>query len=260
MKVTITKKDTLTQVSINIAREISVSRDLTPPDGEVSFVDILPEIYTLHTDIIAATIDNNRRNGISIRCTKGCGTCCHQLVTVSIHEALLLAHLVSMLKPSEQYTIKKSFNHILTKLEEHSILKDLLHYNINQFEDKESITNIQRLYWSLNLDCPFLVENSCSIYQYRPLICREYLVSSEPVNCQESFKNDHLVHRMSLTHGFASAAASFDGIEAIKTRGIPLPIIFLINGLLSYFPRPKTSANEMLKLYFNHVDNYFTKQ
>jgi hypothetical protein len=32
--------------------------------------------------------------------------------------------------------------------------------------------------------CPFLVEESCSIYEHRPLSCREYLVSSPAEHCK----------------------------------------------------------------------------
>jgi Fe-S-cluster containining protein len=31
--------------------------------------------------------------------------------------------------------------------------------------------------------CPFLRDESCSIYPYRPSICREYLVTSPAENC-----------------------------------------------------------------------------
>jgi hypothetical protein len=38
-------------------------------------------------------------------------------------------------------------------------------------------------YFALGIPCPFLEDESCSIYADRPLACREYLVSSEPANC-----------------------------------------------------------------------------
>lgn len=257
MESNIVKNNKSIEVSLKIEDDISINGIVTPPDGEVSFVDILPEIYTLHTDILSKTIRKNENNGISVKCSKGCGVCCRQLVTISIHEAILLVYLADMLNAEEKNRIRHAFDEILSKLERHNLLKDLIYYHLNDFEDKESIARLQKKYWELQLACPFLVDNSCSIHPYRPLICREYLVSSEPGKCPELFNNAYHVHRVRLTHNFASAAASFDGVEAIKTRAIPLPTIFLFDGLLSYFPRSKTTAEKMLALFFNHADKYF---
>lgn len=257
MESNIVKNNSSIEVSLKFDDDISINSIVTPPDGEVSFVDILPEIYTIHADIISATIRKNKNDGIVTKCSKGCSTCCRQLITISIHEAILLVYLVDMLNSEERNRIRHSFDEILSKIEQHNFLKDLIYFHIDNFEDKDAIINIQKEYWELQLACPFLVDNSCSIYPYRPLICREYLVSSEPQKCSELFNNNHYVHRVRLTHNFASAAASFDGVEAIKTRAIPLPIIFLIDGLLSYFSRSKTTAERMLTMYFNHTDKHF---
>jgi hypothetical protein len=38
-------------------------------------------------------------------------------------------------------------------------------------------------YFGLGIACPFLEDESCSIYEHRPMRCREYLVTSPPENC-----------------------------------------------------------------------------
>jgi hypothetical protein len=40
-------------------------------------------------------------------------------------------------------------------------------------------------YFRLGVPCPFLVEESCSIHPDRPLVCREYLVTSPAAACAE---------------------------------------------------------------------------
>ena len=40
-------------------------------------------------------------------------------------------------------------------------------------------------YFKLMIPCPFLENESCSIYDERPLKCREYLVTSPAVNCSD---------------------------------------------------------------------------
>ncbi len=259
MKVETISKDSQLEITIKLNENQSISCTVTPPDGDVSFVDILPEVYTIYNKVLESTLAEHSRNGLHTKCDKGCGTCCHQLVTVSIHEAILLVHLVNSMKDPERSRIQKAFDNILEKLEDKGLLKDLLDFHVNKFDDKANIINIQKEYWHLNQNCPFLVDASCSIYPFRPFICRQYLVSSDPAYCKGSFKNDRLVKKIPLTHDFASSAASFDGEEAIFTRGIPLPTIFLINGLLTYFPRPKAPAAEMITRYLRHVAEFFSR-
>ena len=62
MESNIVKNNSSIEVSLKFDDDISINSILTPPDGEVSFVDILPEIYTIHADIISATIRKNRNN------------------------------------------------------------------------------------------------------------------------------------------------------------------------------------------------------
>jgi hypothetical protein len=38
-------------------------------------------------------------------------------------------------------------------------------------------------YFRLGITCPFLEDGSCSIYEHRPLVCREYLVTSPAAHC-----------------------------------------------------------------------------
>src|SRR5581483_2767729 len=40
-------------------------------------------------------------------------------------------------------------------------------------------------YFRLGIACPFLEDESCSIYADRPLSCREYLVTSPAENCRQ---------------------------------------------------------------------------
>lgn len=49
--------------------------------------------------------------------------------------------------------------------------------------DKERIKAIGLAYFDLNLPCPFLQDQSCSIHPHRPLSCREFLVVSDPAYC-----------------------------------------------------------------------------
>jgi hypothetical protein len=64
-------------------------------------------------------------------------------------------------------------------------------------------------YFQLNIPCPFLEEESCSIHSHRPSSCREFLVTSSPVNCQDPGKNkvSAVPLATSLTEGLSKLSA-----------------------------------------------------
>ncbi len=232
-----------------------VETKIAPPEGDVSFVDILPEIFSISDAVLESQLKGNAAGGVSASCSNGCAICCHQLITMSIHEALLLAHIVELLNQPERSRIIASFHDIISSLEKEQILGILIDAHANSFDDRDNIISLQKKYWELHIPCPFLVESSCSIYPYRPFICRQYIVSSDPRSCNQVFGSENAVRRIVPTYDFASAAASFDGEEAINTRAVPLPVVLMTNGMLSYFPRPKGSAAKMIASFLNHLNS-----
>jgi Fe-S-cluster containining protein len=50
---------------------------------------------------------------------------------------------------------------------------------------RNQLRAVGRTYFGLNLPCPFLQNQSCSIHPQRPLSCREFLVVSNPKYCSE---------------------------------------------------------------------------
>jgi len=257
MKIDIVEKDRLLDVSISLDEKRSFSCVLSPPDSNVTLVDVLPELYEIYTNILDIDFKESARRGKPARCVKGCVSCCYQLITVSVHEALLLAHIVDMLCREDQERIRSAFDNGLMRLEKAGLLRHLLYSHLNEFGNREVVVDAQKRYWDLELSCPFLIENACAIYPYRPFICRQYCVSSDPEHCRNVFKKDHLIERVRLSHDLGSAAASFDGLDAINTRTIPLPAIFLVRGVLNCFERPKATAGIMITRLLCHADKHF---
>ena len=44
-------------------------------------------------------------------------------------------------------------------------------------------------YFRLGLVCPFLEDDACGIYEDRPFVCRQYLVTSAAELCRDPFTN-----------------------------------------------------------------------
>src|SRR5262249_33580720 len=49
--------------------------------------------------------------------------------------------------------------------------------------DQDNSGPLFTTYFAQGIPCPFLEEESCSIYADRPQVCREYLVASPAANC-----------------------------------------------------------------------------
>ncbi len=55
--------------------------------------------------------------------------------------------------------------------------------NEDWFGKTDSARKLAIDYLYERIPCPFLEEERCSIYSIRPLICREYMVTSPPEHC-----------------------------------------------------------------------------
>ncbi|GFK95077.1 hypothetical protein NNJEOMEG_02930 [Fundidesulfovibrio magnetotacticus] len=248
-----------TKRRFSFASGVSFEARIDPPDGLVTFVDVLPDIYSISDELVSMSVKDQAARGQHVSCARGCTLCCRHLVAVSDHEAILLAHIINnMLEGDEKQSLLRRLGKIVSILERTGLLSEMIDSHANAFADRGRIINAQRRYWEMQIPCPFLVSDSCSIYPYRPFLCRQYLVSSPPVSCEGSFKADHLVRKVTVKYDLASAAASFDGCEAKSTMAIPLPAINIVNGLLSNFRRPKAPADVMIAAFLRHAETHFS--
>jgi Fe-S-cluster containining protein len=56
--------------------------------------------------------------------------------------------------------------------------------------DRPGNRKLSLAYFTLSIACPFLEEESCSIHAERPLVCREYLVTSPAKLCAGPRQDD----------------------------------------------------------------------
>jgi hypothetical protein len=100
--------------------------------------------------------------GVKIECGSGCSACCHQNVEVSIPEAILVALQVSDPADPRRATILETATAIA------------------------NLDNDARIRTALA--CPLLVDNKCSVYDNRPLLCRATL-SPCAKGCNDAFNH-----------------------------------------------------------------------
>ena len=171
-------------VTLPLARErLRVEVEL--PDGQVAFEEVVPAINTL----VQALVDAKRRHtadlGRPLTCASGCFACCTQIVPVNELELRWLRRVVAELEPDHRAHVEQRFEEIRESLDAFGLTARL------DQPDPSAASNLalNRDYFVMGEGCPFLAaDRSCSIYEHRPAICREYSVSSLPSHCSDPFR------------------------------------------------------------------------
>jgi Fe-S-cluster containining protein len=152
------------------------------PTGEVPMSALLPALRTTADAFVDYGARMSEAAGKPVSCTKGCGACCRQLVPLARSEALRVAELLEELPEPRRSEVKGRFEAAVRRIEAEGLLPAL--------EGRAGLAaadavNLGLTYFRLGIPCPFLEDESCSIYADRPIACREYLVSSPPSRCAD---------------------------------------------------------------------------
>lgn len=189
--------------------------DVSPKMIKLS--EIVPLAYEMSSRISEILLAECTNEGMIVPCRKGCATCCNYLVPLSIPEAINLKETVLALPEDRKIAI---FNSFLNSAK--SILQ-------NEKEDLHSmeLDQLSRWYSQMNLTCPFLSDNACSIYDKRPVACREHLVTGTNLFCNPAQERDF--HKIDLPVsileclGKLSAELKNTDVEAIM---MPLALLW----------------------------------
>lgn len=146
-------------------------------------VELLPLIHSLSNAFAAITVETVEEMGRKISCKAHCGACCRQLVPISEIEARGIAAVVEAMPEPRRSEIRERFAAARQQLEKAGLLDRLL--TLQVMPSQQEFLPLAREYFSQQIACPFLEDESCSIYPDRPAECRAYLVVSPAENCRE---------------------------------------------------------------------------
>jgi Fe-S-cluster containining protein len=158
--------------TVNIA--FTVPKGLCLPEA------LLPDAQRFANQLTDMAVAQVEREGRQISCAKGCGACCRQMVPISPPEARHLAALVAAMPQEQGLAVRSRFAAAREK-----VLASGLPAQGPPDGDAAAYRAFGMAYFRLGVPCPFLVEESCSIHPDRPLVCREYLVTSPAAACAE---------------------------------------------------------------------------
>jgi Fe-S-cluster containining protein len=216
--------DETVQVDFTLAAgALGMNASVRVPAGKVNLTQLLPVLQELTNDIVGGVVAVVKTQGLDVSCRAGCGACCRQMVPLSLFEAEALGEWMSTLPPERQEELQERFRVALEQLEERGILAKMGPQLWRTGEDEGEAFGLE--YMKARVACPFLENESCGIHPIRPLICREYLVTSPPEYCGIPVpeKVDRIAMPVKVSNGLFHLGAKIER----HARGW-IPLVFLI--------------------------------
>ncbi len=202
---------------------------LVVPVNDVPPEALLPGLHGLANQVVEGLERKvDRIEEAEISCKKGCGACCRQYVPISPAEARYLSSMIENMPDEKKRRMKWTFREAALRLQESGLLHEAMYYSGKTEEESLKMTSD---YFKLGIACPFLEDESCSIHQERPLICREYLVISPPSHCASLDKNH--IKRLELPVSVSEVFSSMDGVGK-KGSNTYLPLIMALEWVDRY--------------------------
>ena len=178
--------------------------------------DLIPLAWALSDVIMSETINHARTLGKRTSCQQKCSACCGYLVPLAIPEVIRLFDEIQAL-PAQRS--REMWGNSL------SVAGRLLNNDACEVPNGETtLENLGVWYSDKQVTCPFLENDLCTIYDQRPLACREYLVTTSPQCCRTDSEAvvEKLELPLSILECLGEVAADLEGTAV---EGIMLPLI-----------------------------------
>lgn len=191
------------------------------PRGPMRLGDLVPLAQKITTIHVEQALVLERQEGRDIACKRGCAACCRQLVPVSAPEAFRLADQVLALDDRTREIFLARIDAAENEVQARGLMDELS--SIAEGRAIDDVRGLAARYFASHIECPFLHEELCTIHHERPLVCRDYMVTTPAELCASPERKQVRTVPMPkvLSLPLARAAASLTGGPPVM---IPLPI------------------------------------
>lgn len=154
--------------------------NLALPPKPLRLAELALNTMGISDRLVDLGVKRDERAGNAVSCRRGCAACCRQVVALSPPEAWLIADVVAGMSPARRAEVLAGFAAAGDALDRTGLRASFL----ARIESREQMDRLVVAYFDMGVPCPFLRDESCSIYPYRPSMCRELLVTTPAENCQ----------------------------------------------------------------------------
>jgi Fe-S-cluster containining protein len=160
--------------------EVPLDLEMTVPAAPVKPHRMLPIFHQMANSFAQIGVDAAEANNIAVSCKAKCSACCHQAVPVSEAELYYIAELVNSMPEPRRSEVRSRFESAVEHFRSSGWFDALRSGRGSTWKGAEELV---LEYFRQGVACPFLEDSMCSIYENRPIACREYLATSDPANC-----------------------------------------------------------------------------
>jgi Fe-S-cluster containining protein len=231
------------------------------PLGEQPVGALLPAARKLSYELTTIALKSACQGGRTVSCKAGCGACCRQLVAISLAEAQLLADVVAAMPRERHAIIRGRFAAAIQRLEEADLLdstEPVGNRMLQASPDDPSVTAVARRYFRLQIPCPFLEDESCSIHPDRPLVCREYHVTSPAADCAKLYQLPVDAVEPPIRIGDVMTRLSHT-VSGAPLGSVPLVLALEWAAAHPEISRQKMDGLELLKTMMGEIDKQFAQ-
>ncbi len=243
------------QVVIALELNLAGSRvrfDVTVPRGPATWEHLLPLMRSLVQVGSEISHEHFAARNQHVSCRAGCAMCCRHAVPIAPFEAHRLRRLVDELPEPQRTEVRRRFAAYESAVKAADSVAAT-----DRVDESPAGTDLETLlrrcdaHFRLKLACPFLEQDSCSIYAERPLKCREYQVLSPASFCVDP--QTHPIVQLPLP---ISVYQTTLALESQPTRdGLPwLPLHELLSWTDTHSPDPpQQTGPELLHTFMKRL-------
>ncbi len=152
-------------------------------DRPAGLADVVPVARSLSDEIARRTIEYAKSTGRNIPCKKGCAACCRYLVPVSAPEVFRIWDEIQVIKPEHQRNVLSAFVSASQRILDAGPPPVPQGRGASGEDPQDATDAINRWYAEIGVDCPLLERETCTAYSFRPIACREHMVTSSAEHC-----------------------------------------------------------------------------
>lgn len=152
--------------------------------GWAKLSDIVPLARTLCNRISEVVVRRAHNDGNRIPCSKGCSACCSRcLVPMSVPEAFRFKEEIDAAPAYRRESVWGACLGVAQLILGQKLPKPFMQQAEVSPARPVDLNLVSNWYTSLKLRCPFLSNHVCSIYDQRPLACREHFIKGSARAC-----------------------------------------------------------------------------
>ena len=162
---------------------MSMSQEQNPKTGEqtpntelLDPADAVRHLAQRQSKLIESELNVLQKSGGAVSCRAGCAACCRQFVVVSPIEALAIEQQVRSADRAQRRRWEAAHARHGKALARHpSLMRRLQAFRAARgYLSPGEGDALEREYWAVQIVCPFLEKERCTIYAARPFACREH--------------------------------------------------------------------------------------